>query len=357
MALKIPAQLKEVADQVNNGKERRESVRTLLSWFGAARRSYRNVRQIRKALSRTKLKTDPDFEEAWIDASLAFVIKPKPLSKAPTKEGATPPLFETASAEGINEMPIPKKSAEDVNNRVKIGMLAAANRPPLCVSPDTRVEEAITLMLQNDYSQLPVTTTVRDVKGIFSWKSLGSRLALGKQCEKVSEYMESASETTLAASLFEAIQQIVEHECVLVRDGSRTLTGIVTTADLSHQFAQLGEPFLLLGQIENHVRNLMADKYTANELVAARNPADVDRSIVDVSDLTMGEYIRFLENPERWKKLAIKIDRKTFVEELKRIGRIRNDVMHFDPDGPSPDDLTTLRKFSRFLNDLEKKLV
>jgi len=45
------------------------------------------------------------------------------------------------------------------------------------------------------------------------------------------------------------------------------------------------------------------------------------------------------------------------VEELKRIGRIRNDVMHFDPDGPSPEDLTTLRKFARFLNDLEKKLV
>jgi len=78
---------------------------------------------------------------------------------------------------------------------------------------------------------------------------------------------------------------------------------------------------------------------------------------VDVSDLTMGEYIRFLENPERWKKLAIKIDRKTFVEELKRIGRIRNEITHFDPDGPSPEDLTTLRKFSHFLNDLEKKLV
>jgi CBS domain-containing protein len=357
MTAKVPVQLTEIAEQVTQGSERKETVRTLLSWFGAARRSYRNVRQIRKALSRTKLKTDPDFEEAWIDASVAFVIKPTPFSKAPAKEGTTPPLYDTAGTQGINEKPVPNKSAEDVNNRVKIGMLAAANRPPLSVSPDTRVDEAITLMLQNDYSQLPVTTSPRDVKGIFSWKSLGSRLALGKQCEKVSEYMESATETTLDASLFEAIQQIVAHECVLVRDGSRMLTGIVTTADLSHQFAQLGEPFLLLGQIENHVRNLMADKYSANELAAARNPADADRSIVDVSDLTMGEYIRFLENPERWKKLAIKIDRKTFVEELKRIGRIRNDIMHFDPDGPSPEDLTTLRKFSHFLNDLEKKLI
>jgi excisionase family DNA binding protein len=89
----------------------------------------------------------------------------------------------------------------------------------------------------------------------------------------------------------------------------------------------------------------------------ARDPADSDRNIEDVSDLTLGEYIRLLENPKRWEKLAVKIDRKTFVEELKRVGRIRNDVMHFDPDGPSPEDLKTLRKCVKFLSDLEKKLV
>ena len=65
--------------------------------------------------------------------------------------------------------------------------------------------------------------------------------------------MEVPSEIRSDASLFEAVQQIVEHECVLVRDTTRKLTGIITTEDLSRQFAQLGEPFLLLGQIENHI--------------------------------------------------------------------------------------------------------
>ncbi len=245
-----------------------------------------------------------------------------------------------------------------VNSATRIlDAIGAANRPPLCTSPDTNVSEAITLMLQHDYSQLPVTTTERDVKGIFSWKSLGSRLVLGKQCKKVRECMEDASETRLDTSLFEAIQQIVQYECVLVRDATRKLTGIVTTADLSVQFAQLGEPFLLLGQIENHVRNLIAEKYTKAELTAACDPADSGREIEDVSDLTLGEYIRLLENPKRWEKLAIQIDRKTFTDELKRVGNIRNDVMHFDPDGVGPEDLATLRKFARFLSDLEKKLV
>ena len=63
-----------------------------------------------------------------------------------------------------------------------------------------------------------------------------------------------------------------------------------------------------------------------------------------------------LDEPKNWDKLTLKIDRKTFIGELNRVRTIRNDVMHFDPDGVAPDELTILRKFLKFLNDLEKKL-
>ena len=66
--------------------------------------------------------------------------------------------------------------------------------------------------------------------------------------------------------------------------------------------------------------------------------------------------MRLLENPKRWENLALRVDRKTFVEELRKINRIRNDVMHFDPDGVGTEDLTTIRKFARFLDDLENRL-
>jgi CBS domain-containing protein len=354
MATKIPDQLKDVADQLNQGAERTESVRTLLTWFNASRRGKWVVGDIRKALRKLKLTTQPDFEDVWIDAPIKF--QPKLAKAKKGDEGKTKATTEEESSNNGGSAPIPKKSAEDLNSNIRIGRLDAANKPPLCTSPDAAVSEAITLMLQHDYSQLPVTTTVRDVKGILSWKSLGSRLGLGKKCDKVRECMESPAEVPADASLFEAIRQIVEHECVLVRDETRKLTGIVTTADLSLQFRDLGEPFLLLGQIESHVRNLIADKYHKAELVEACDPADAGREIEDVADLTLGEYIRLLENPKRWEKLGVPIDRKTFTEELKRVGRIRNDVMHFDPDGVAPEDLAVLRKFARFLGDLEEKL-
>jgi hypothetical protein len=122
------------------------------------------------------------------------------------------------------------------------------------------------------------------------------------------------------------------------------------------QFKDLSEPFLLLGQIEDHVRNLIAGKYHKAELIEACDPADSGREIEDVADLTLGEYIRLLQDPKRWKKLCVPIDRKTFIEELERVRRIRNDVMHFDPDGVAPEDLAILRKCARFLSDLEEKL-
>ncbi len=92
-------------------------------------------------------------------------------------------------------------------------------------------------MLLQDYSQLPVMTSDFNVKGLFSWKSLGRRLALGHKCECVRESMDPHFEIKAGASLFEAIRLIVEHDCILVRDASNKISGIVTTADLSEQFA------------------------------------------------------------------------------------------------------------------------
>jgi CBS domain-containing protein len=211
MPAKIPDQLKEIANHVSQGGERSETVRTLLSWFEAERRGYWKVQEIRKALRKLKLKTEPDFEDAWIDAPIAFVTKRKKEKAPPSTESEPTPDTEPTVEEETGGAPIPSKYADGVHSRIKIGVLAAANKPPLCISPDAGISEAITLMLQHDFSQLPVTTTERDVKGIISWKSLGSRLALGKQCKKVRECMEPQSEIRSDASLSEPI--LIMHSC------------------------------------------------------------------------------------------------------------------------------------------------
>lgn len=231
----------------------------------------------------------------------------------------------------------------------RISKLASANRKPLSVSPDTKVEEAVTHMLTNDFSQLPVMTRSREVKGIITWASIGSRLVMGKKCSIARELMEQHQEVRSDASLFSAISIIAEHQYVLVRGYDQTITGIVTASDLSLQFQQLAEPFLLLGEIENHIRQVISQRFTLTELEMAKDPKDMDRKITCVADLTYGEYIKLLEKPERWDKLNITVDRKTCIEKFERVRRIRNEVMHFDPDGIPENDLQILREFSRFL--------
>ena len=71
-----------------------------------------------------------------------------------------------------------------------------------------------------------------------------------------------------------------------------------------------------------------------------------------LADLTFGEYIRLLEDPKKWEKIRLGVDRKVFVEELQRVLKIRNDVMHFDPDGLPPSDLSVLQQVARFLQQL-----
>ena len=115
----------------------------------------------------------------------------------------------------------------------------------------------------------------------------------------------------------------------------------------------LNEKFLQLGEIENQVRQIIGEKLSSVELAEARDPSDQGRAVESVSDLSFGEYIRLVENSERWSKLGLPIDRKTFCSKLENVRLIRNDVMHFDPDGIPPDDLERLRDFARFLQRLQ----
>jgi len=209
-------------------------------------------------------------------------------------------------------------------------------------------------MLTNDYSQLPVLTTPREVKGIISWKSIGSRIALGKKCSYVRDCIDPALEVNADTSLFEAISVIAKHNYVLVRAANYTVCGIVTASDLSEQFRDLAEPFLLVGECERLTRRLIRGKFNITELEAAKHSIDEGRSISCIDDLTFGEYVRLLSNIDYWAKLKLSLDRVEFISRLNRLREIRNDVMHFDPNGVSEESLIFLREFVRFLKELRR---
>src|SRR3546814_2403996 len=116
---------------------------------------------------------------------------------------------------------------------------------------------------------------------------------------------------------------------VLVRAHDKTISGIVTAADLSLQFRTLTEPFLLLSEIETHVRNIVGKKFTAKELGDVQDP-NTPREINSVAALMFGEYVRLLQNPETWTRIDRRLDRAIRSEEhtsdLQSVMRISSAV-------------------------------
>ena len=125
-------------------------------------------------------------------------------------------------------------------------------------------------------------------------------------------------------------------------------------ADVSSQFLVLTEPFLLLEEIENLIRLLLNDKFLVQEIIDFCKCENDDINIESIDDLNFGQYIRLIEKPENWDKLKLKIERVSFINQLHVIREIRNDIMHFDPEGITVDHKEALINMAKFLTDIRK---
>src|SRR5262245_28785570 len=190
----------------------------------------------------------------------------------------------------------------------RLDLLPAATRSPLSVSREDTLRHAETQMLLNDYSQLPVMTGDRTTHGLISWKSIGRAHVVGKAGPRVADCMDADVQILPAGMPFlKAVAEIIRHEIVLVCDKQRRIIGLVTTTDLSEQLRDLTDAFLLVGNIERQIRRLIGNRL---DLAVLRSmvPSDSGRTVDGVDDLSFGEYLRLLQVPEHWSKLALKVD-------------------------------------------------
>jgi CBS domain-containing protein len=380
----IPKEIGRTAERLKEGRwVKRITVRQLLRMFKAERRGLTKVQDIRTTLDSLGLETDPDFESAWIDSLIRLRLKSSqsvvsealieteaeelddgageeqaPLDEdtegstggvTAAQESVKVPI--TASAEGVVETALSEKAPADPTFR--IGNFPAANKKLVTVGQDDSLNKAVTRMLQCDFSQLPIMQGEREVKGVVSWRSIGARYALGVSCEKVRDAREDAQVIDANGTLFDAIPTIVKHGYVLVRDQKdKRITGIVTASDLSLQFQQLAEPFILLREIELHIRRLLKDKVSPIDLESLVTPDMPNKKLESIADLSFGEYIRLFQHPNFWARLSLKIDKTCLTDQLEEVRKIRNDVMHFDPDPMTSKQLDMLKDAAKFMQQL-----
>ena len=382
----IPKEIDRLSTRLKEGRRiNRITVRDLLRMFKAERRGLNKVHDIRTALESLNLVTEPDFESVWIDGKIRIRLKDdsnlvadaipagtesvdeeeldeEQASSPEEQEDADSPHLGSAeepqpailaASEGVVETVL----SEPPDPTFRIGSLPAANKPLTTVGQDDSLKKAVTKMLQCDFSQLPIMHGEREVKGMISWKSIASRYAIGGECCKVQNCREDAQVVDGNGRLFDAIPTIVKHGYVLVRDPQdRRITGIVTASDLSLQFQQLAEPFLLLREVELHIRQLLQEKVLPEDLDWLGSADTTAPKPKSISDLSFGGYIRLLQRPQVWVRLLLNIDQASLTAQLEDVRQIRNDVMHFDPDPMTAKQLDVLKNASKFMQQLYELL-
>jgi hypothetical protein len=207
-------------------------------------------------------------------------------------------------------------------------------------------------MMRYDFSQLAVMSGTRDLRGAITWESIAGARIRNPQAE-LREAIEPAEVVRSNDDLLEKIPRVVEAGFVFVQGPEREISGIVTTADLSYQFAILATPFFMLAEIERRLRRIIDGAFTSDELRNFVDPSNASRPVHSANNLTMGEYVRLLEQPDRWLRLKWSLDRKEFVEALDGVRGVRNEVMHFSPDPLDDDQIRQLEDFLRWLRKLD----
>lgn len=140
------------------GKEVSLSIRDLIAKWGAQRRGYWYVWQIKQDLQQSDLQTVPSFETGWIDNNIRLVpIRKKTTAGDPRVDGVSEDQQTTSTTTGT---------------ALKVGSLKSAAGGVVSVRQSDSLELAQSLMMKSDFSQLPVMSSDRDLIGAVSWESI-----------------------------------------------------------------------------------------------------------------------------------------------------------------------------------------
>lgn len=298
------------------------TAREFIGHLGCYRRTSGNCYYIDKYLEDNDLVVEPKYDEVWIDSKV--VLKHKPVAYTKCQKDPV----------------------------VKIKVIEAANKAPVFVKNDDSLQKAITLMRLYDYSQLPVSTgNLRNVCGYISWKSIVNAQARGVNSKIVKDYKaDDIHKLSDETPILEAIKDVFKYEFVFVENSSREVTGIITTTDISQQFLINSQSYILLSEIEIQIRQLLSDKLLLDDIKNVCQESG--RTVSTIDDLTFGEYIVLMQKDGNWQKLNCNVDKGTFLGELDAVRQIRNDIMHFEPEGITEEQHERLLSVSRLLKTI-----
>ncbi|MEV6696553.1 CBS domain-containing protein [Streptomyces sp. NPDC051453] len=310
-------------------------IRGLLSLWGFRIRDHASVPQIRLDLTNAGLNTVPDFAVGSLDDEVAVVpIAHERDACVDTGDEATEQDPADDSEEAVGVFP---------QAAMRVQHLPCAHGVE-SITPDEVLSVAMGRMVEHGYSQLPVIDATGTLHGVVTWASIAHMHATGRKTCLASAISSEYEIVNASAHLLPVLPAIRAHEFVLVRAADGQVSGIVTSADLAGEFGTVARPFFTLGEIERRLRRCLGRVYDEADV------QKVHKKKKSVDEMMFGEYIRLLDNEERWDKLGWPlVDKDHFIGLLGRVKDVRNTVMHFNVPSLRAEQLDLLDSFVSML--------
>lgn len=211
------------------------------------------------------------------------------------------------------------------------------------VTPATLVTEALQLMNEHRYSQVPVIEN-GILRGVFSLWSLAQHVAaypkLPLHSLPVDEVMEDLPRVTVDDNLDHVLEQLKRHEAVLV-SSPHGLQAIATAFDVLAYFYRLARPYVLLQEIELALRAVIERRITEPELgdcigksLAGKYEAKGQPMPAKLTEMSFDDYRSLVTSKHGWPYFEgfLGKNKDLVAAKLDSVRQTRNKVFHFRGD-------------------------
>lgn len=251
---------------------------------------------------------------------------------------------------------------------------------PVCVSKDDTVAKALTLMIEHDFSQLPVITRkdepysppIDTPEGMITYEGILRGIRNFKATIddlKVRDVMMSAPVYSAEDDLFDILDRLKETNAVLVTGNTEfgpepDLIGIVTSYDTAEYFRNRTEDLMRVEDIELTVKEFIKTAYLNEngeldelklngaiaQITSYKKENGQNTKLLLFRDLSLNDYITLLLLKETWALIEpiFGVQRNFVNELLQGVREIRNALAHFRGD-ISPEQRDKLKFAAEWL--------
>ncbi len=334
------AALEDARAEAEAGRPRELTVREFIKQWGLDDRDRTANLQIDADLANHGLTTVPDFRAVSLDKSIRMVVLPQ------DGGGST---SETPAGSDAGEPTPADVSEESVDIGLTLGNLLPDDMSLVWVSPTASFEQAITALEVDDFSQIAVLATPYTVDGAVTWESIAKAKHRNPAATFSDAIDRSARDRVFdyGTRLLDVLKTLQQHGFIFVRDEKKKISGIITAADVVRKYDETATPFFLIGEIDQELRLLIQNTFDEETVRQACTSARLSFKAFD--SMSISQYQAVLNNENCWKQLSWPLDRQTFIARLDKLRKVRNNVMHFNPDPVRPKDVQKLRNFLRLI--------